>query len=98
VVEWPVLVNIKSVGQSLPIPAQVKRTFTVYSKDLPELWNSASLSYSNKYKRNEALDRQIDWYAAGLPRKHLGLIQVLCAPRRFGCLLSTPEGTHATRV
>jgi hypothetical protein len=34
---------------------------------------------------------------AGLARKHSGLIQAHCAPRRFGCLLSSPVGAHECR-
>jgi len=33
----------------------VLKTFILLYEQLPELWNSASPSYLNKYKRNEAL-------------------------------------------
>ena len=51
-------------GQSLPIPIQVKSVLKrfILLYELPELWNSASPSYSNKYKRNEPLAKLLVIY------------------------------------
>ena len=40
----------------------VLKTFILLYEQLPELWNSASPSYSNKYKRNEALAKLLVIY------------------------------------
>jgi len=40
----------------------VLKRFILSYEQLPELWNSASPSYSNKYKRNEALAKLLVIY------------------------------------
>ena len=40
----------------------VLKTFILLYEQLLELWNSASPSYSNKYKRNEALTKLLVIY------------------------------------
>ena len=40
----------------------VLKRFILLYEQLPELWNSASPSYSNKYKRNEALAKLLVIY------------------------------------
>jgi len=40
----------------------VLKRFILLYEQLPELWNSASSSYSNKYKRNEALAKLLVIY------------------------------------
>jgi len=42
--------------------SSVLKTFILLYEQLPELWNSASPSYSNKYKRNEALAKLLVIY------------------------------------
>jgi len=59
VMEWP---ESPDPNTSEKNNNSVLKRFILLYEQLPELWNSASPSYSNKYKRNEALAKLLVIY------------------------------------